>query len=798
MEPHSHIELTPEELDFSIDPAETASLRKDLKKERVIGQPRALKALRMGCRITGRGYNIFVTGRPGTGRKTTVRRVVEEYDVQQRNLRDLAVVYNFRNPERPMVLYLEPGGAKLLKSRLHDLIEAVKGIIREKLGGEAYNSRKNYLLTGAEREENLRISDFEQKLRDKGFQMVQIDEEGAGSTDLIPLMDGEMVSFSELQEKTKDGSFTTEEWDRMRELYHRYMDETRQVFRDLRSARAEVEDEVRDLRREVLRPEVQAEIESVKALFTEEAVRGYLDDLEQDILENIYIFTSDDGILDESGNRSFIRYGVNILLDHSETSNTPVIFENHPDTEDLLGTIEYRFERESEVRTNFMMIRPGSLIRACGGFIIIEAEQILKDDNAWQTLKQVLKTGLVEIHPPKGNMNLPLPAPRPEPIQVDLKVILIGGEGLYDLLYAGEPDFHKLFKIAAEFDNTMERNTASTIEYLSYMQDVVDQEGLGDLTDDGAAEVIAYGCELAEDRLRLSTRFFRITDLLTEARYWADMNNREDIDRAAVRKAVEEHQYLLNLPEEHTLSLIRDKNILINLEGKAVGRINGLAVRDRGSYSFGLPVVISCSVSPGGRGVVNIERESGLSGEIHDKWVFILEGLLRSRFAVSFPLSMHASICFEQSYGGIDGDSASAAEACALFSALAGLPFSQDIAVTGSLNQNGEIQPVGGIGDKIRGFYNICARSGLTGTQGVVMPRANLRNLFLNRETLEALRAGRFHIYAADTVDDILRLLSGLETGRRDDEGAFPPGTLSFLVEQSLRTMADQVKHYRN
>lgn len=797
MAPHNSLEFSAEDLAFTIDPDDIARFRKDLRNNRIIGQPRALKALRMGCRITGKGYNIFVTGKPGTGRKTTVERILQEISLEHIRLKDIAIVYNFRDPERPMVLYLEPGGAKRLKNRVHDLIETLKQVIKDKLEGEPYNSRKNALLTDAEQAENARINEFEAKLEAGGFKMVQIEEGGTGSTDLVPSLDGEPVSFDELQERVKDGRFPQDEWNRIRELYHRFMDEMRQVFRNLRSSRLDIEEEVKALQKQVLMPEISLETEAVRNLFTCPEVHTYLDALEEDILDNLYIFTADGGPVDESGNRSFVRYGVNILLDHSETTEVPVIFETRPDPETLVGSIEYRFERESEVRTNFLMIRPGSLIRACGGFLVIEAEQLLKDEAAWLTLKQALKTHLVEIHPPRNSMNLPVPAPRPEPVRVDPKVILIGGEDLYDLLYTGEPDFHKLFKIAAEFDDSMERSPASTVEYLSYIRDITESEALGAITDDAAAEVIAFGAELAEDRRRLSTRFFRIADLLTEARYWADREEKPSVDRASVRKAVEEHRYLLNLPEERTLDMVQDNSILLNLEGTAVGRINGLAVRDRGSHSFGVPAVISCSVSPGGRGVVNIEREAGLSGEIHDKWVFILEGLLRSRYAGTFPLSLHASICFEQSYGGIDGDSASAAEACALLSALSGVPFRQDLAVTGSINQAGDLQPVGGISDKVRGFYNICSRRGLTGTQGVVIPQNNLRNLFLDEDTLAAVREGSFHLYGADTIDEVLQLLSGLDTGRQNEAGEYPEGSLSYLVENTLKTMAEQVKLYR-
>jgi len=624
MDPHRNIELSPDELDFSIDPVDISRFRNNLRSgSKIIGQPRALQALRMGCRITDHGYNIFVTGMPGTGRRTAIERVLREYTSDRSNLKDIAVVHNFNNSERPIVLYLDPGKARRLKKQLHDLIETLKRVIKAKLEGEPYNSRKNAVLTAAEAEENNRIHEFEKKIRDNGFHMIQIDEGGAGSTDLVPVVDGEPVSFDELQDRTRDGGFPPEEWNCMREIYHRFMDDMRQLFRDLRTARSAAEEKVMELRREIIKPEIQHEVHEIRIDYREKEVHDYLTCLEDDILDNLYIFTAEHEPLDESGNRSFIRYGVHILVDHSQTDIVPVIFENRPDSETLLGAIEYRMDRESEIRTNFMMIRPGSMVRASGGFLIIDAEQILKDEQAWHTLKHVLKTGLMGIHPPRSSMNLPIPAPRPEPVRIDMKVILIGGKGLYDALYTADGDFCKLFKVAAEFDDSMNRDTEGMTEYLSYIHETVVRKRLGSITDEAAAEIVAFGAELAENRNKLSTRFFRITDLLTEARYWANGNNTPDIDRASVLKAIHEHTYLFNLPEEHILELVKNQSFIVRLEGEAIGRINGLAVQDRGCYSFGVPVVVSCSVSPGDRGVVNIEREAGLSGEIHDKWVFI-------------------------------------------------------------------------------------------------------------------------------------------------------------------------------
>ncbi|MBN2049356.1 MAG: AAA family ATPase [Spirochaetales bacterium] len=794
MKPRKIRKLSLEELTFTVNPSDLQRYKKARSPLRVIGQPRALKALEMGIRIPGRGYNIFVAGRSGTGRKTAVQQVLKEYTGEHQPVKDIALVFNFQDPDRAGVLYLGPGKARQLKTELHRVIETMKRVIKDKLDGEPYKGQKNALLTEAEQEENRKIGEFEEYLAQRQMLMAQMDADDSNTTDLVPLVDGQAVSFDELQERIKTGDFSRDQWNRLREIYYRCMDEMRLLFSRLREKRTAVEEQVILLQKEILKEDVEQEITPLRSLCPEEEVQTYLSDLQGDILEHLYLFTAEDPPVDDVGNRSFIRYGVNILVDHTNTKKRPIVHETRPDTESLLGSVEYRMSRETEGRTNFMMIRPGSLIRSSGGFLLLEAEQILRDEETWQTLKQVLRKGTVEIYPPKSSLNLPLPAPRCEPIHINTKVILLGGEGLYDALYNTDPDIHKLFKIVAEFSDTMPRNSGSMKEYLSYLREVVEKENLKNLTEEAAARIITYGCELAEDRERLTCRFVRIFDLLIEANYWAGFEKKEEIDLPSVERALDEHRYLFNLPEEELFRQISEDTLLIRPAGKALGRVHALAVRDRGSYGFGIPMVVSCSVSPGKQGIVNIERESGLSGSLHDKGLFILEGLLRSRYALTFPLSLHSSLCFEQSYGGIDGDSASAAEACALLSALGGIPVRQDIAVTGSINQRGDLQPVGGISRKVQGFFNACHLQGLSGA--VVIPAGNVRHLFLDKPVLEAVRQEKFHVYTAENLDQVVELLSEMEAGTRDSQGAYPEETLNYLVEKRLKSMAEQVKGY--
>jgi predicted ATP-dependent protease len=385
---------------------------------------------------------------------------------------------------------------------------------------------------------------------------------------------------------------------------------------------------------------------------------------------------------------------------------------------------------------------------------------------------------------------------KPQPIDVSLKVVMIGGELSYDLLYQADPDFQKLFKVCAEFDSSMERTRENEAMYAAFIRKVTAQDGLRPLTEDGTAAVLERSVRIAENRGRLSTRFSLIADLVREADWWASKDGKSVLDAAAIRRAQEMRAYLQKLPEDKFESMVVSGEILVELKGKEIGKVNGLAVHDRGYYAFGCPVVVSARVAPGDGGVINIEGESGLSGEIFDKAVLILSGYLRSRYARNFPLSVTASLCFEQSYTEIDGDSATAAQLCTILSALSGLPLRQDLAITGSVNQLGAVQPVGGVSEKTEGFFSVCSKLGLTGTQGVVIPRRNLANLVLSDNVTEAIRKGLFHVYAVDDIDQALEILTGIPAGTEDPDGGFTEGTVNYLVSRELLRMAEVIRRY--
>lgn len=723
---NSHRELTARDVAFSISPEEVETLSGKNGTPDIIGQPRAIQALKMGIEIRSKGYNVFVSGLSGTGKRTAITRLLEEHRPEELTLTDIALVYNFRSPYTPKALYFPAGRGIRFKKEIAELIETVRSRIEKKvLHAQLEASR--------EAPETASGSDREQPDR----------EPEAGRS---PAGSGDERVFVE-----------------------------------------DVTDVLEEIRRR---------IESLGSTYTDEKVHAYLGELEEDLRQNLYVFTQEDTARDETGSPAVTRYGVNLLVDRSETVKCPVVFEKRPTYGNLFGTMEAVFEPGGEARTNFMMIRPGSLIQASGGFLVLQAEDIIDEEEAWSALKWAIRDCKVEIQPQSGPLTPPAPHLKPEPIEIDVKLIMMGNDQMYDILYTLDEDFQKLFKIPAEFDSVMKRDERSTSQYISFMKKITEEERLRRLEYSGMAAVIEYGIRLSERRDRLSTRFSMIADIIREADYWAGKLGEQEISRGAVETAIKKRTYLFNLPEEKIDEEILSGELLIPVTGKEVGKVNALAVLDRGYYSFGRPALITARVSPGSGGIINIERESGLSGEIHDKGILIIDGFLRAKYSKNIPLSITASICFEQSYIEVDGDSASSAEAYVLLSAIAEVPLRLDLAVTGSFNQMGEIQPVGGITEKVEGFYEICKKLGLTGGQGVIIPEQNIDSLTLSREVQEAIDRGRFHLYPVRTIDEGMEILTGMRAGELNAKGAFPQNSLNHMVEKRLREIAGQVKSY--
>ncbi len=757
----------------------------------LIGQPRAIRALELGTAIDAPGYNIFVSGPPGTGRQTAVKKILSHLPPSE-TVRDLVYVNNFPRPDNPVILALPQGKGPFFKIRLHEMVETLKVRIRQELGGESYKTPRDLLLKKTEFQETHLVSEFEGKLAQNGFKMTQVEESDSdpGAMDILPILNGQPVTFEELQEKVSAGAIPEDQWNQTRERYYLHIDEMRGLFDGLREARSQMDKDLTKLQNAAVRPVVRRQIQALGRAFPYFAVKVWLTTLEKDIHENLYLFTGDKAPDDPTGIPALARYGVNVLVDHGTAPKLPVVFETRPTPAHLFGTIEARPDPQGESRSNFLMIKPGSLHLAAGGYLVLRAEDILSQEEAWPLLKQTLQNGQVEIQAASGPFGA-LTLLKPQPAQVKVKIIIMGNQGVYDFLIQEDPEFGRLFKISAEFDPVMELTPTTVNEYRVFIDEHLRKHQLLTMDQSGRQEILEYGVRLAGHRRRLTTQFSQVADLLTESAYWAKRAAQKFIDRLAVARALEERRYLFSLPEEKMDEQVSEGQILLSVNGTAVGQVNGLAVLDRGSSSFGRPMRITAVAGPGQDGIVNIEGEAGLSGEIHDKGVLILHGLIRDRFARDFPLALSASVGFEQSYGGIDGDSASSTEAYAILSAIAAIPLRQDLAVSGSVNQRGEIQPVGGITEKVEGFYYTCKKQGLTRTQGVIIPRSNIQNLVLNQEVQEAVRAGWFHIYPVTTIDEGMFLLSGQEMGRMDAQGQYPEESLGRLIVKKLERMRE-------
>ncbi|MFQ3546843.1 MAG: ATP-binding protein [Termitinemataceae bacterium] len=787
-----------EDIIFSITPPDMPEIPADTDAT-IIGQSRAMQALMLGLGIQAKGYNIYIQGAPGTGRRTALLRALSNYTACSSNLQDFIYVSNFTIPAEPLLLTLPAGQGKLFKQQIHTLVETIKNLVRLHFESEAFKLRKGNLVSKMEREENSIISSFETESASQGFQIVQINEGETQRTDLVPLINGIPTSFDDLQAQVASGQLTSETWNHLRETYYTLLDKMKTLFDDLKRDRLDLERRVNDLSREMLQPGIHIEIEKLQHLYPQEKVKAWLASMEEDILSHITLFSPNHLEKEQRASRlqktSLVRYGVNIVVEHSTCDSPPVIFENRPTLINLVGTVEPPRSAAEELRSAYLRIRAGSLLKAAGGILVIRAEDIIDDEEAWPYLKRVLQTGIVEIQCPPSPLASPLII-KPEPIAIQVKVILIGEESTYDILFQSDGDFQKLFKVCAEFDSVMDRTDVAQQRYAGFLLKIVREEGLLPLEPSGISAVLEWSVRTAEHRHKLSTRFSQVVDLLREADWYGRQHKIPAITNTVIQKTLELRSYLARLPEETIQSMILSDEIIIQLSGTAVGKLNGLAVHDRGYYAYGVPVVVSAQVAPGDGGVINIEGESGLSGEIFDKAVLILSGYLRSRYARSFPLSITASVCFEQMYTPIDGDSATAAQLIAIISAISGIPLRQDLAITGSVNQLGDMQPVGGVSEKIEGFYRICAKRGLTGTQGVVVPRRNMNNIILNYEVQEAIRMNRFHIYSVQTIDEALEVFTTMTAGTPDTEGNFPAHSINGIVSRELRRMATIIKRY--
>lgn len=725
--------------------------------EGIIGQDRAQKAMEFGVKIKQKGYNIFITGITGTGRTSFAATYIKEIAKKEKRPNDWVYVYNFEKPSQPIAIELPAGLGKEFKKDMEEFVEQLQKDIPKAFESDSYEMQKGEIVKKYQEKKNELIENLNELARNYGF-VLRDTRTGLIS---IPVIEGRQINQEEFQQLDEEVRKEIEK--KAAEFEVKAM----QVWKEIQLLDKQAREEIKKLDNDIGLFAVGHLIDELKAKYSEyESVTNYLESVKKDILENIDSFKAIDG---EASPFPFLRkekgflkkYMANLFVDNSNTEGAPVVFEYNPNYNNLVGNIEYESDF-GVATTDFTKIKAGALHKANGGYLILQAKDVLSYPFAWDALKRSLKTEKVIIENISSQYGfLSISSLKPEPIRLSVKVILIGTPYLYYLLYNYDEDFSKLFKVKVDFNEEMELNEENIRKLSSFIKTHCIEDNLKPFDKTAVARVIEYSTRLSEDQNKLSTRFNEIVEVLYEADAWATLEGSEVVTEEHVKKAIEEKIKRVNKLEEKMLEYFKKDIYLVEVTGERVGCVNGLAVIDLGDYEFGKPSKITVTTYPGEEGVVNIERESKMSGRIHDKGVMILTGYLGSKFAKDFPLTLSARIVFEQSYEGVEGDSASSTELYALLSSLSDVPIKQGIAVTGSVNQFGEIQPVGGVTHKIEGFYKVCKEKGLTGDQGVIIPYQNVSNLVLSDEVIEAVEKGLFHIYSVKTVEEGMEILTG-------------------------------------
>ncbi len=780
-------ELTAADLYRPTDPAvvgaeSTAALP---PLEGVVGQPRAFRALELGTAVRGEGFNIFVLGLPSSGRTTLVQEYLSRKAAELPTPDDICYVHNFASPDHPRMLRLPAGQGSRLRAAMDDFIATVRQELRRAFSADAYRRERDRLATQLQKQQEDALTQLQIKASKLNFAIVQTPFGLA----LVPAVEGKPLSPEELEK------LDAEQKAKLEKIRETLQGEVEKTLERIRQMEQEARERLAELNRRTTEFVVGHLVEKLKADFPYPGVADFLGAVRGDIVANAQRFLKDDEADSPAWEMWARRYRVNVLVDNGEQKGAPVVLETHPSYYNLLGRIEHEVIMGA-TRTDHTLIRPGALHRANGGFLLLPIYDLLVHPYAWDGLKRALHTGKIRILELGAQMGwVSTVTLDPEPVPLQLKVVLIGTPMMYYLLRAYDEDFGRLFKVRAEFADTMPRTEASEREYALFVRTVVEREGLPHFRSDAVARIIEHGARLAEDQGKLSTRFGRIVDLLHEAAYWARQAGREQVAAEDVSRAIREQVYRANLLEERIQEEIAHGVLLIDVEGKAVGRINALSVVMLGDYAFGHPTRVSATAYPSREGdVMDIERRAELGGPIHTKGVLILGGFLGWRYGRRHPLNLSARLTFEQSYSGVEGDSASAAELIALLSAIGQVPLRQDRAITGSINQHGQIQAIGGVNEKIEGFFATCKAKGLTGEQGVIIPEANVRHLMLREEVRQAVEAGQFHVWAVRTIDEAMALLTDMPPGEADAEGNFPVGTFNRAVQDGLEAFAETLK----
>jgi predicted ATP-dependent protease len=776
-------ELTWSDLTWSLDPEQIDFETSDGCEpcEEIIGQDRALKAIQTGLDIRSLGYNIFITGLTGTGRVTTIKKLLEELKKEQKTPDDIVYVNNFRNPDEPTLIFLPAKQGREFREDMDQMIEMLKRNIPELLKSEYYTKQRDSIVEGLQKKQKDILKTFEDEVAKEGFTVIQVQMGLFTKPDLVPVIEGKPVSFANLEAMVRKGEFAKEKLDDLKEKYARLTGKLEEIFKTLKETEEEIREKLKEWDREAITPIIKGAIDEMRSKYDQEKISSYLEAVEQDLVKRIDLFKNQKKEQkQELVADPYLPYKVNLVIDNSETEGAPVIIENNPNYINLFGSIELSPTRFGVVQSDFTKIKAGSFLKANGGYLILNALDALVEPGVWPTLKRTLRYQTLEIQNYASLYLFSTSRIKPEKIASDVNVVMIGESYIYSLLYFMDPDFKKIFKVKAEFDSETDKDKEVINKYISFIKKITDEDKLLPFDRGAISRVVEYATRLAGRRRKISTRFHIL----------------ERVSSEHVGNAIEDRFERVSLIEDKIQEMIEEGTIMIDTEGSVVGQVNGLSVYPMGEFIFGKPTRITARTAVGRGGVINIEREADLSGRTHNKGVLILSGYLRGKYCQSKPFALSASLAFEQSYSGVEGDSASSTEVYAILSSLSRQPLRQDIAVTGSVNQRGEIQAIGGVNEKIEGFFEVCKAKGLTGDQGVIIPQQNVQNLMLKSKVVEAVKEGKFHIYPVKTIDQGVEILTGWKSGELEKDGNFEEDTLNFLVDAELQRLAASWKSY--
>lgn len=792
-------ELPADKLRWKLNPEKIPFKTSDECKacEGIIGQERAIRAIQTGLDVKSLGYNIFITGMVGTGRTTAIKQLLENLEKGEKTPEDILYVNNFKNPDEPKLITLPAGKGKLFKEAMEHLITMLKTSIPELLKSKYYTERKDSIVESQQKKHKEILKSFEDEVAKEGFSVIQVQMGLFVKPDLVPLINDQPTPFNKLEVLVREKKFPEEKLEKLKKKYEELTDRLEEIFEMIKETEEKTRQLLKEWDAESITPIIKGAVSEIRTKFDFPIIFDYLDNAEYTLIKNIDLFK---GQKKEQKEKELVdpllEYRVNLLIDNSEQKGAPVIIETNPNYINLFGSIEATLNRFGIWQSDFTKIKTGSLLKANGGYLVMNALDALTELGVWPTLKRTLRNKKLEIQNLASLYLISASRLKPQPIEINVKVVMVGDSHIYNLLYFLDEDFKKIFKVKAEFDSETKKDEKTIKEYAAFIKKICEEDKLFPFDKEGIAALIEYATRLAGRQKKLSTRFHIIADVIREAHYWTKKDNKKIISRAHVKKAIEERFERVSLIEDKIQEMIEEGTIMIDTDGKIIGQVNGLSVYNIGEFFFGKPIRITARTSVGRAGVINIEREADLSGRTHNKGVLILGGYLRGKYALNKPFSLSASLAFEQSYSGVDGDSASSTEVYAILSSLSNLPLRQDIAVTGSLNQRGEIQPIGGVNEKIEGFFDVCKAKAITGNQGVIIPHQNVQNLMLREDVIETVREGKFHIYPIKTIDEGIEILTGIKAGKRKKDGTFEEGMVNHLVDQELQRLAKSWKTF--